>query len=68
MKPTFKPGDKVRCVESDSEQLELGRTYEIVRQYQYNGFNIVEVEGIDDGWYPSRFELVEPAKPTDLPF
>lgn len=51
----FKVGDKVRCISKDYPFLTSGKVYYVNK---ING-KFVEVDGVEDGHYQSRFELVE---------
>ena len=64
--PTFKPGDKVRCIDSGSST--LIKTGEIYKVYRVSGNgSFIYLDGFrawDGDWYPEMFELVkeEPEK------
>lgn len=67
MKPKFKVGDKVRCIDASTYATKItnGKEYEVhsVRE------DIIEVRGDDhrlNEWYSRRFELIEENMETEL--
>lgn len=59
----FKPGDKVRCVDTtgllDREYLKSGQIYTVVEpEHRYHHADVY-VEGDPTGWWDNRFELIE---------
>jgi hypothetical protein len=63
MKNKFKAGDKVRCVDNKGAGiLELGYIYTVIGVRYTNKPEYVDISGIQGGFFPHRFELVEENK------
>lgn len=54
----FKKGDKLRVIDEDRPRLKLGDIVEILQDQNFRATILIDNNGNQEWWFPSRFELV----------